>query len=205
MRTRTGVWLCGFILLLALSGCGWFDNVSETSAENGEDLQEYGLDLHDFSYTNQSSEVVTNEDLEGEYSLVNMIFTRCPTVCNLMTPNMSQLQKDLATEDIDANLVSFTVDPEYDSPEVLKEYGDHYEADYSNWDFLTGYSLDEVEEFAESTFHSVVAPAADDEDIVHSTDIFLVDENSQVIQRYDGLEVDTAPILEDLRRLQGSE
>lgn len=195
----------GFVLLFALSGCGWFDNVSNTSAENGEDLQAYGLDLHDFSYTNQSDEVVTNEDLEGEYTLVNMIFTRCPTVCNLMTPNMSQLQEDLATEDIAANLVSFTVDPEYDSPEILKEYGDQYEADYSNWNFLTGYSLGEVEEFAESTFHSVVAPADDDEDIIHSTDIFLVDDSGQVIQRYDGLEVDTEPIMEDLRQLTENE
>lgn len=199
------MWVFSIVLLITVSGCGWLDQATETAAENGDDLQEYGLNLHDFSYTNQFNEVVTNQDLEGEYTLVNMIFTRCPTVCNLMTPNMTQLQTDLAMEDIDVNLVSFTVDPEYDTPERLKDYGDQYEADYSNWNFLTGYSYGDVEEFATSTFNSTVVPATDEEDIVHSTDIFLVDDTGQVIQRYDGLDVNTDPILEDLRALTGNE
>ncbi|MBB6448511.1 protein SCO1/2 [Geomicrobium halophilum] len=205
MQKRTWMWVFSIVLLITVSGCGWLDQATETAAENGDDLQEYGLNLHDFSYTNQFNEVVTNQDLEGEYTLVNMIFTRCPTVCNLMTPNMTQLQTDLAMEDIDVNLVSFTVDPEYDTPERLKDYGDQYEADYSNWNFLTGYSYGDVEEFATSTFNSTVVPATDEEDIVHSTDIFLVDDTGQVIQRYDGLDVNTDPILEDLRALTGNE
>ena len=63
-----------------------------------------------------------------------------------MTSNMSQLQDLLVEEGIDIQLISFTVDPENDSPEVLKKYAESYEANLSNWSFLTGYEFETIKD-----------------------------------------------------------
>ncbi|SDI55276.1 SCO family protein [Natribacillus halophilus] len=187
-------------LLLFSSGCGWL--YQSGAAENGTDLSDSEIYVNDFSYTNQHEETVTNEELEGEYWVANMVFSRCPTVCNIMTPNMASLQGDLETEGLDTTLVSFTVDPEFDDPEQLQSYGESYNADFSSWHFLTGYEEEEIETLAEESFLSVVEPDQESGDIIHSTQFYLVDPEGQVIRQYDGLEDDTEPILEDIGAVQ---
>src|SRR5690625_5110339 len=84
----------------------------------------------DFEFTTQDEETLSSDDLQGQYWVADMIFTNCTTVCLPMTTNMSKLQDTLAEEGIDdVHLVSFSVDPDYDSPEVLREYAELYDAD----------------------------------------------------------------------------
>ncbi|QDI90953.1 SCO family protein [Salicibibacter halophilus] len=187
-------------LLLFCSGCAW---LYETGAENGTDLSESELYVDDFSFTNQDEETVTNEDLEGDYWVASMVFSRCPTVCNVMTPNMSSLQADLEDEDLDTTLVSFTVDPDFDNPDTLRSYGENYNADFAGWHFLTGYEQEDIEAIAQNSFASVVENDPDGNDIIHSTQFYLVDPNGQVIRQYDGMETDTEPIAEDIQAVQG--
>ncbi|WP_158736094.1 SCO family protein [Alteribacillus sp. YIM 98480] len=191
------------LLTLLLSGCAWLYD-SGQSAENGSDLSHLDLEIKPFSYTNQAEETVTNEDLEGKYWIADMIFTSCPTVCDLMTPNMLNLQGELEQEGLDVQIVSFSVDPEFDNPDRLKNYGENYGADFSNWHFLTGYSDEEIKELANESFQSTVEKDPEQDDIIHSTKFFLIDPKGNIIRSYDGLENDADPIVEDVKRLSNS-
>lgn len=188
-------------LMLMSSGCGWI-----YEAGSGDtDLSDAELYVNDFSFINQDEETVTDEDLEGNYWVANMVFTRCPTVCNMMTPNMSSLQADLQNKGLEVPIVSFTVDPEFDDPEQLRSYGENYNADFEEWHFLTGYEQEDIEVIAQDSFASVVEEDPEANDIIHSTQHYLIDPNGQVIRQYNGMETDTEPIAEDIEALQGED
>ena len=93
-----------------------------------------------FSLTNQIGVVTTLEDLRGQVWLADIIFTRCPGPCARMTRQMASVQAALP-KDSQAKLISLTTDPEFDSPEVLKNYGEKFGADPARWHFLTGTKL----------------------------------------------------------------
>ncbi|MBP1968263.1 protein SCO1/2 [Virgibacillus natechei] len=168
----------------------------------GEDIEtNMSEDVSDFEYTTQDNETLSNEELEGEWWIADFVFTNCTTVCLPMTTNMSSLQSTMEEEDLDAQLVSFSVDPDYDSPEVLKEYAQEYDADLSNWSFLTGYDFETIKEFSITSFRSLVVEAQPDSDqVTHGTSFFLVNPEGKVIKSYDGVnsnEMDL--IIEDLK------
>ena len=101
-----------------------------------EGLQVFGT-VPSFSLIERSGQRVTREGLMGKIWIANFIYTNCPDTCPLQTANMAQLQRDL--EDVkDLRLVSITVDPEHDTPLVLREYANRYGADPNRWRFLTG-------------------------------------------------------------------
>ena len=91
--------------------------------------------LHDFSLTNQLGQTVGKESLKGRISVVNIVFTRCPTQCRRLSAQMQRLQSRIPSG---VRLVSLTADPEYDTPEVLKRYGLEYQASSEKWWMLTG-------------------------------------------------------------------
>src|SRR5690625_1179371 len=104
-------------------------------------------------------------------------------------------------ENLDAQLVSFSVDPEYDSPEVLRAYAEGYQADLSNWSFLTGYDFQTIKDFSVGSFKSVVeAPPEGDDQVMHGTSFFLVNPEGEVIKRYSGIESEEMEnIIQDLK------
>src|SRR5699024_11930906 len=90
-------------------------------------------EVADFEFTDQDGESFSNEDLEGKWWVADFIFTNCETVCIPMTSNMVNLQQELEEKNIDnVELVSFSVEPDRDTPEVLTEYAEEYGADLSN-------------------------------------------------------------------------
>lgn len=91
----------------------------------------------DFALLDQNGEPVTRNDLRGQIWIADFIFTRCKGPCPLMTGRMLEMQKALAKTP-DVKLVSVTVDPEHDTPEVLKAYAEANHADPDRWKFLTG-------------------------------------------------------------------
>ncbi|MBY7143790.1 SCO family protein [Virgibacillus sp. NKC19-3] len=168
----------------------------------GEDIEtNMSEDVADFEFTTQDNEALSSDDLDGEWWVADFVFTNCTTVCLTMTPNMSRLQSSLEEEGIDAQLVSFSVDPDYDTPEVLKEYADEYDADLSNWSFLTGYDFETIKEFSITSFRSMVAePPSDSDQVTHGTSFFLINPEGEVIKQYDGLDVNVVDlIVEDLQ------
>src|SRR3954453_1159071 len=89
-----------------------------------------------FSLTNRDGRTVRLQDLEGKPWIADFIFTRCPASCPLMTARMAKLVRELP-DGLDVRLVSFSVDPEHDTPQALQRYAQSYQAP-DRWLFLTG-------------------------------------------------------------------
>jgi len=97
----------------------------------------YGT-VPEFELTDQSGDSFGSEKLSGKIWVANFIFTRCTTVCPIFSGKMSELQKRTNKASRGLQLVSFSVDPDYDTPEVLKEYSKRFSANPWYWHFLTG-------------------------------------------------------------------
>ncbi|MGX1264498.1 protein SCO1/2 [Rossellomorea marisflavi] len=127
------------------------------------------------------------DDLKGKVWIADFIFTNCETVCPPMTFNLTKLQKDLKDEGVeDYRIVSFSVDPENDTPEKLTEYIGNFEANTDKWDLLTGYEFDKIKNLAEKSFKSVVANVSDSDQKIHGTSFYLVDQEGTVVKTYSG-------------------
>ncbi|WP_031308486.1 MULTISPECIES: SCO family protein [Bacillaceae] len=160
--------------------------------------------IEDFTFTNQDGESISKADLEGKVWMASFIFTNCADVCPPMTANMSKLQDMIKEEGLkDVEIVSFSVDPAVDNPEVLKEYGKKFNVDFKNWSFLTGYTQEEIEKFALENFKTLVKKPETGDQVIHGTDFYLVDQNGDMRKNYTGLkEVPFEQIIEDIKALQ---
>ncbi len=127
----------------------------------------------------QSNNPVTRETLRGKPWIADFIFTNCGGPCPMMTGKMAQLQKELPGDAV--KLVSFSVDPERDQPEVLKTYADRFEADASRWHFLTtaDSSVQPIYDVAAGMKLTAIG-ATGDEPIIHSEKFLLVDSAGSV-------------------------
>ncbi|CEG27543.1 cytochrome c oxidase Cu(A) center assembly protein [Bacillus sp. B-jedd] len=160
--------------------------------------------VEDFTFTNQDNKQFGLKDLEGKVWMADFIFTNCETVCPPMTANMAEIQEMAAEEGIkNIEFVSFSVDPEGDTPEALKEYGTKFDADLKNWNFLTGYEQEEIEEFAVKYFKTPVAMPKEGDQVVHGTSFFLVGKDGKIKTYYSGVSnVPYDDIIKDIKTLQ---
>ena len=134
------------------------------------------FDVPDFSFTDQNSASLKREDLKGHVWVGAFIFTNCPGVCPMMTAKMAALEQ--AVTDPKVQLVSISLDPERDTPEVLKQYADKMKADQKRWHFLTG---DKTKIYDLARDMKVTAQAATQEKpIVHSEKLILVDQSGHI-------------------------
>lgn len=145
--------------------------------------------VSDFSYTNQDNKKVSLEDLKGKPWIAMFIFTNCNTVCPPMTANMTDIQKQFKERGLeDYNIVGFSVDPEVDTPEKLKEFLGNYELpDASKWNFLTGYSQAEIEKMAVDSFKTLVKKVDGQEQVTHGSSFLLIDQEGTVVKSYNGV------------------
>ena len=151
-----------------------------SDAPLGRDGLQVLFDAPQFTLTDQDGKPFSSEQLKGKVWVAALIFTNCPGVCPSMTDKMKALQDAVPSKDV--QLVSFTVDPERDTPEVLKQYARRFKADESRWHFLTG---------AKDTMFSTAAglnlaasPAQGDQPIVHAEQFLLVDADGRVRGTY---------------------
>jgi protein SCO1/2 len=115
-----------------------------------EGLREFGS-VPQFSLIERSGRQVTLSDLKGRVWIVNFIYTNCPDTCPIQSAQLRQIQQDFM-EQKDLRVVSITVDPKRDTPEVLSEYAKRFSADPGRWLFLTGEKGDTYK-FAQDGFH----------------------------------------------------
>ena len=90
-----------------------------------------------FNFTNQDGKIISNKDFDGKVYLVEFFFTTCPTICPRMNKNLVDIQNNFPNNE-DFGIASFTINPENDTPEVLKKYAVKYGVTNPNWHFLTG-------------------------------------------------------------------
>jgi protein SCO1/2 len=140
-----------------------------------------------FELVNQDAQPFGSEQLAGKIWIADFIFTSCPGPCPIISTRLSELQKPLAKSDV--HLVSVSVDPEKDTPEVLRAYADKLRKQPLQWDFLTGpraaiYSL------SKDGFKLGVSDGSEASVPIHSTRFVLVDRRGTIRGYYDALAPD---------------
>lgn len=151
--------------------------------------------VRDFSLTNSQNESVSKNDLLGKPWIASFIFTRCAGPCPRVAAAFKELQKRYP--DAGVNFVTFTVDPEYDTPEVLSKFANFWEADPNRWMFLTG-DKDTIYNMIQKDFLMPVAPSPDPTpgwEIIHTTNICLVDQTGRVVGKYNSLKEEEIALL----------
>ncbi|NJB70941.1 protein SCO1/2 [Saonia flava] len=104
-----------------------------------------------FALLNQDSLLISDKDYIGKVYVAEFFFTSCPTICPLMTKNLVEIQNEFKV-DSDFGIVSFTINPRYDSPRVLKEYAEKYNITDLDWHLLTG-EQEKIYELANKGFN----------------------------------------------------
>jgi len=140
-----------------------------------------------FQLTDEQGRSFSSEALRGKVWVANFIFTRCPTICPVLTGRMGQVQRRTAGLGNAIHLVSFTVDPEHDTPKVLSRYAEKNGASPRAWSFLTGdrEALKKVLVEGLRVQMTRDGPADDLMSIGHAGHFVLVDQRMQVRGYYD--------------------
>ena len=129
-----------------------------------------------FSFTERSGEKVTSESLKGEPYIANFFFTLCPASCKMQTEQMGLLQKRY--KDLPVRLVSISVDPAVDTPEVLTQYADAAGALPDKWLFVTG-DMKQISKIGNEVFL-----LGSIQERGHPDRFCLVDENGVLVGKY---------------------
>ena len=187
--SRSGIaWKVTLILipLVTLGLLLWLRNV-EVVALRQRTVSSYGT-VPSFQLVNQNGQAFGSARLAGKIWIADFIYTTCPGPCPMISSRMSELQKPL--EKTDVHLVSFSVDSEKDTPEVLRGYAEKLQAEPARWDFLTG-PKSTIYKLSHDGFKLAVSDGSDAEGIpVHSTRMVLVDRHGQIRGYYDAAEAD---------------
>ncbi len=135
--------------------------------------------IRDFKLVNQQGDTVRFPADSNKITLVNFFFTRCPSFCKDMNKEMARVV-DTYKRNNYLRFISISVDPEYDTPEMLKEYASTYNARPGKWNFLTG-GQDEIHQLSKKDF---LVDALEDTSVsnnfIHSPMLILVDMNKHI-------------------------
>ena len=154
-------------------------------------VQHIGNDhkIADFAFINQNGKVITQKDYENTIYVADFFFTTCPTICPKMTDNMVWLQNQLKSNP-EVKLLSFSVTPDIDTPEVLKKYAIEKGVDDSRWNLVTGNKKD-IYYLARKSYLAVKTGKPEElYDMVHTENFILVDKNKRIRGFYDGTNLD---------------
>jgi len=151
------------------------------------EVTDYGT-VPPFQLINQNGQPFGSQNLAGKIWIADFIYTTCPGPCPMISSRMSEMQKPL--EKTDVQLVSFSVDPEKDTPERLREYANRLQARPGHWDFLTG-SKSQIYDLSQHGFKLAAAEHGGvNGEPLHSTRMILVDRHGQIRGYYDATEAD---------------
>jgi protein SCO1/2 len=186
---RNGIaWKVTLILipLITLGLLLWLRQL-EVNALRQRTVSSYGS-VPSFQLVNQNGQAFGSAQLAGKIWIADFIYTTCPGPCPMISSRMSELQKPL--EKTDVHLVSFSVDPEKDTPAVLRSYAERLQAEPGRWDFLTG-PKSEIYKLSHDGFKLAISDGSDAQRIpVHSTRMVLVDRHGEIRGYYDATEAD---------------
>jgi protein SCO1/2 len=131
----------------------------------------------EFRFTTQEGKPLTRADLLGKVWIVDFFFTRCPGPCPVMTSRMAEVSRAL-NKTKDVRLVSISIDPTHDTPEVLAQYASRLNADPGRWIFLTG-PQKEIEDFTQRGMLQVLAKDPNNVP-THSTRFLVIDREGRI-------------------------
>jgi protein SCO1 len=159
----------------------------EVNALRQRTVSSFG-NVPEFTLINQEGKNFGSAQLRGKIWIADFIYTTCPGPCPMISSRMSELQKPL--EKTDVHLVSFTVDPTKDTPQVLRTYAERLQAEPGRWDFLTG-PQSTIYNLSRNGFKLAVSDGSEEKGIpVHSTRMILVDRHGAIRGYYNAAEAD---------------
>lgn len=144
-----------------------------------------------WNYLTQDSVFLSSEDINDKVWIADFFFTYCPTICPPMTKAMRDVNDSLSSYSKDLKFLSFTIDPDRDTPKRLRLYKKRHEITADNWFFLTG---DEAETHVLGVEGFQIHANADEQapgGFAHSPNFVLIDKNQNIRGVYDGLDEDS--------------
>ena len=148
-------------------------------------------DLHkftkvpDFEFINQEGKTISNKDYQGKVYVVEFFFATCPTICPIMNRKMVTIQNEFFGNP-NFGIASFSITPEIDTPEKLKEYAENYKITHKNWNLLTGKPQEEVYKLSNEGFKLYAGNGEESHGGFEHSGLFaLVDKNGYIRSRYD--------------------
>jgi len=156
----------------------------------------------DFKLINQNGEIVTQKDYKDKIYVTDFFFTRCMTICPVMTNNMGKLQEVFKNDD-DIKFLSISVTPEMDSIPILKEYAVRKGVIDAKWNITTG-DKKHIYELARKSYFAVLDEGDGGlQDFIHTENFILVDKKRQIRGFYDGTDSkDIERLILDIKILQ---
>jgi protein SCO1 len=182
------------VAAFALGGC----------RARGEPLPELGH-IDDFKLTDQTGKPLSARDYEGSVWVGAFMFTRCPTICPRIIRRMQEVQAAAKQQQASVKLVSFSVDPEYDTPPVLAAYAREFNVDTANWRLVTG-ELGAITKTAVESFKQALEGKAEAGSehfgIVHGSHLVLIDARRNIRGFYRSSDTDVVSrLVADIKRL----
>ena len=182
-RPPRTIWL-GFLLFFAVFALAFLLWLLQAARNFGEVPLRVIGPVADFTLTNQDGKLSTLAEFTNHVWVADIIFTRCAGPCPRLTGQMKSLQ-NLLPQASGARLVTLTTDPDFDSPAVLKKYGERFNADFNRWTFLTG-AKQEIAALASGSLKLSAVPVKAQEQkdtadlFIHTTIFVLVDKHAQL-------------------------
>ena len=165
-----------------------------------------GDEVPDFALINQDAKEIRIRNYRGKTLLLTFIYTRCPLpeFCTLMSNNFAQIDRQLGDEPelyAKTHLLSISIDPEFDKPEVLRSYGaahtERYEREtFAHWEFATG-TEHQVKEIAQ---YFGLRYFPDNDQIIHGLRTVIVGPDGKVVKVYTGNEWKPEDVVEELKK-----
>lgn len=208
--------LCCVMVIACRNGSEPESKAPHTEKENLPFLGESSLDekgdtlyyqVPSFSFINQDSAEISHKDYFGHIYVTDFFFTTCPTICPIMSSQMSRLQSLLQQEGLlgDVLLLSHTVDPAKDNPQALKAYAARLGADHRFWNFVTGSEEDLYYQAKEGYMVNALPAETAPGGFIHSDNFVLIDPDRHIRGYYDGTSTkDVDRLFEDIKRLHNA-
>ena len=185
-------------VLILLAAFSWPTDVLGHDSRDNQRLSKIGP-APEFTLTQQDGKRLALKELRGKVLAITFIFASCADTCPLLTAKLASL-RDRLGPDFGSRVyfLSITVDPDRDTPEVLKRYAEAYKANLAGWAFLTGANA-EIREVAKR--YGIYYKKTPRGDVDHTFLTSLVDQNGTLRVQYMGVRFDPDEMLRDLRSL----
>jgi protein SCO1/2 len=196
------------VLALAVSSCQ--KDSGELPFLGHHDVNAQGDSVYhsipDYLFLNEKGDTITQKDTEGKVYVADFFFSTCPTICPIMKSQMLRVYEKYQDNN-DFVILSHSINPRYDTPEVLKSYKEKLGVDSPKWQFLTGTETN-VYELAQNQYLTSAledSTAVEEGGFIHSGAFVLVDKNKHIRGIYDGTkEKEVDKLLKDIDKLIGS-
>ncbi|MDC1069110.1 SCO family protein [Flavobacteriales bacterium] len=158
--------------------------------------------VSDFELINQNGDTITNKDYENKIYVVDFFFTRCGSICPIMTNNMKKIQ-DKFLENDNLMLLSISVTPNIDNVETLKKYAKSQGVINSKWNIATG-NKKHIYELARKSYFAVLKKGDGGlQDFIHTPNFILIDKKKQIRGIYNGTDdIEIKRVINDIKTLQ---